>query len=77
MDLYACLWALPSRQHLFGLAEIAPGKIFKKGAKEKLWPDLYKHIARFRSRDVAAAMESLVPQELNDAGYIVEGVKVK
>jgi GIY-YIG catalytic domain len=60
-------------QHNTGFAAFHAARPFKHGARGQLRPDLYKHIARFRSQAQAEAMESRCALDLRKAGFRVEG----
>ncbi len=48
-------------------------RVFKRGAKGKLRPDLYEHLERFDDQGDALAMEAQLAEELRGRGFRVEG----
>jgi hypothetical protein len=60
-------------QHNTGFAAFHAARPFKHGARGRLRPDLYAHIARFRSQAQAEAMEAKCAMDLKKAGFRVEG----
>lgn len=69
-------WYLPEErlaQHNTGFAAFHAARPFKHGARGKLRPDLYAHLARTASQKQAEALEASWAMELKKAGYRVEG----
>jgi hypothetical protein len=60
-------------QHNTGFAAFHAARPFKAGKRGKLRPDLYAHLARYKSQSAAEAMEARWALELRKAGYRVEG----
>jgi hypothetical protein len=69
-------WYLPEErlaQHNTGFAAFHAARIFKRGARGRLRPDLYANLPRYRSQPQAEALESHVALELRKLGFRVEG----
>jgi hypothetical protein len=69
-------WYLPEErlvQHNTGFAAFHAARVFKRGARGTLRPDLYAHIPRVRTQAEAEALESATALQLRKQGFRVEG----
>ena len=61
------------KQHMAGDYEHKSARVFKRGAKGKLRPDLYAYLERFATQAEAEEMEWLLARDLREEGFKVEG----
>ncbi len=69
-------WYLPEErlaQHHTGFAAFHAARIFKRGVRGRLRPDLYLQLPRVRSQAQAEALEARTAMELRRLGFRVEG----
>jgi hypothetical protein len=69
-------WYLPHErlaQHNTGFAAFHAARLFKRGARGTLRPDLYRHAPRVTNQKVAEEMEQELALQLKKLGFRVEG----